>query len=98
MVPGVDKTIEQLIDDTCKEAISVYYGIGFHNKRDELLARYAALEAQVKALVAEIAILRYGIDEAIENCETCRGETDQARKCARCRTFANLLWPPEVKP
>ena len=60
--------------------------------------KFQEQSARIRALEAELAALRDGIDEAIENCETCRGEPDEARKCARCRTFANLLSPAqEVK-
>jgi len=40
---------------------------------------------------AALSALQEATRVAIDNCETCRGETDPERKCARCQTFEKLL-------
>lgn len=50
------------------------------------------LREKIAALEAELAKIREVMIEAINNCETCRGQTDDSRRCARCQTFSALLF------
>jgi len=65
--------------------------------KNNLLARFDAQAARIADLEAELATLREAMAEAILYCETCRGENDKDKRCARCKTFAALLWPQEMK-
>lgn len=42
-------------------------------------------------LLAEIERLRAAMRDAMENCEVCRWEDTNERRCARCQTFDKLL-------
>jgi hypothetical protein len=54
----------------------------------------AEKDAQIAALTAENAKMRALMQEAIDNCETCR---DAPASCARCVTFAAALAAPDAK-
>jgi hypothetical protein len=49
-------------------------------ERDALSARVVELKKQLKEA-------NDAMQEAVNNCEVCRDETDRSRKCARCQTF-----------
>jgi len=45
----------------------------------------------IDVLRAKIKRMKDEMQDAIDNCRTCEGETDPERKCARCKTFAEIL-------
>ena len=45
------------------------------------------LITEIRSLRAENEALIKLMDEAMTNCETCRGEAVVSRMCARCQTF-----------
>ncbi len=59
-------------------------------RSDDVLGKEQTMLCQAWQLRKRVVRLEALMQEAFENCETCRGETD-SRRCARCITFRKAL-------
>jgi len=74
----------------CLEEGKATIAIDYCNPKPTVMVSGDWQKRAIKA-EAENQRLRELMVDAIEHCETCRGETYMPRRCARCQTFADTL-------